>query len=337
MQTHSGTWKRRLLGWLGNLLLLGFTLVVLAIAGEIFIRLSGLQPWERVPAIHQESPIPGLVFELKKDMKNTEGFGHETVSTNSLGFRSAEVDPKKPTIAMLGDSMTFGFGVADNETNPAELQKLLPGYNVVNTGVASYNIEQEALTYRNKVMSMDPSLVILEFVTNDAEAQSEFTVNGTAPRGADAAKDAEKLKEAVTKKGLINFPGKFFLEQNSSLFRFIERRTKSLPFRSKSSIFGREWTDADIAYYTVWFNQLSQDIGDKPKLFVMWPDGFIYPKMKTTITTLAQSNGWLVLDLSDVLGNGYKTLGWDHHPEAGVHKQAAELMKETIEKYGLLR
>jgi hypothetical protein len=233
--------------------------------------------------------------------------------------------------------MTFGFGVADDETNPAQLGKLLPNYNVMNTGVASYNIEQEALTYRHKFKPAVASLVILEFVTNDAEPQSEFTVNGTTPRGADKEKDTKKLEEAVTKKGLINFPGKFFLEQNSSLFRFVERRTKNLPGRSKSSIFGREWTDADIAYYTKWFNQLTDDIGtDTPKLFVMWPDGFIYPKMKIEIQTLAKSRGWFVLDLSDVFGNGYSTLGWDHHPEAGVHKRAAEIMKETIEKYDLL-
>lgn len=328
--------KKKLLDGLLNALLFCLSVAVMALLGEFVVRVTGLQPMDMRPQIHQASGVPGLVFELIPNLKDARGFGSETVSTDSRGFRSPEPDPGKPSVVFLGDSMTFGFGVADHQTNPAVFGTRFPEYNIINTGVASYNIEQEALTYRLKAKQFDPKLVVLQFVTNDAEAQSAFTSEGTAPRGADPAKDDAKLKEAITKKGLLNFPGKFFLEKNSALFRFIERRTKGLPLRAKSSMFGREWTDADYAYYEQWFTLLTREIGSRPKLFVLWPDGFLYPVMKARIISLAAEQGWTVLDLSDYFGIRYDTLVWDHHPRASVQAEAAGIIADTVTALKLL-
>ena len=46
-------------------------------------------------------------------------------TTNSLGFRSPEVDPNKQHILIIGDSVVWGKGVSDNETMTHYLAKQL--------------------------------------------------------------------------------------------------------------------------------------------------------------------------------------------------------------------
>src|SRR5262245_46400500 len=76
----------------------------------------------------------------------------QPVSTNALGFRSPEIesrDGKGLLVVCLGDSQTFGNGVAQDRTYPAVLQSLLAGrrpglrVQVVNTGVQGYGPVQE--------------------------------------------------------------------------------------------------------------------------------------------------------------------------------------------------
>src|SRR3989338_8286393 len=79
-----------------------------------------------------------ISYQLKSNISKSAF--RNTVTTNSLGFRSPEPDSAKPMIALVGDSITFGYGVADDETLAANLQKLLPGYDIQNAGVPGYNI-----------------------------------------------------------------------------------------------------------------------------------------------------------------------------------------------------
>ena len=57
------------------------------------------------------------------------------VSTNSLGLRGSELEPKSNyRILCLGESVTFGWGVKNAETYPSQLQKRL-GVEVINAGI----------------------------------------------------------------------------------------------------------------------------------------------------------------------------------------------------------
>lgn len=65
---------------------------------------------------------------------------------NNYGLRGrdlAEADLAKSVVLCLGDSVTFGYGVADDETYPAMLQRALDreapdGFTVLNAGVNAY-------------------------------------------------------------------------------------------------------------------------------------------------------------------------------------------------------
>ena len=77
------------------------------------------------------SPIPGFRGE----------FLDETVTINSVGLRGAEVTVPKPKtkrrILCFGDSITFGYGVSDDETYAFHLGQALNSarIEVVNAGV----------------------------------------------------------------------------------------------------------------------------------------------------------------------------------------------------------
>lgn len=107
---------------------------------------------------------------------------HEVVKVveahvNAQGFRGALVEQPKPPgvyrIACLGDSQTFGHGVADGESWPeqlaAGLHELLPAraLEVLNCGVGGYETEEELALYEKRVRAFAPDLVLVGFFLND--------------------------------------------------------------------------------------------------------------------------------------------------------------------------
>jgi lysophospholipase L1-like esterase len=99
------------------------------------------------------------------------------VSVNSLGFRGPEVDSPKPPgrfrVIVVGDSLTLGWSVADDETYSARLERLLrdrlPGrdLDVLNLGVSGYNTRQEVTLLARQASRLEPDLVLVGFYSND--------------------------------------------------------------------------------------------------------------------------------------------------------------------------
>jgi len=96
--------------------------------------------------------------------------------TNSLGFRGPEWSKEKPAntyrIALLGDSLTFGYGLSYQETYGEILARLLNRQlgrqvEVLNFGVNGYNSFQELAVLRRYVLGYHPDAVILLITIND--------------------------------------------------------------------------------------------------------------------------------------------------------------------------
>ncbi len=95
-----------------------------------------------------------------------------TYRSNSLGFRSTrefEVRPAGDLIAFLGDSYTFGSGVADDETFAALLEAELEGTIIYNFGIGAFGIDQMLLTLEHYALPLKPRLVVVCFIRNDLE------------------------------------------------------------------------------------------------------------------------------------------------------------------------
>jgi lysophospholipase L1-like esterase len=112
------------------------------------------------------TPVPNQQYVEKISLTHSQ--------INDLGLRGAAVDTTgKRIVLCLGDSVTYGYGVDDNHTYPAELQSALdrayPGrFAVVNGGVDGYPIPfmREKFLYLWN-LGVHPDLVIVGYSFNE--------------------------------------------------------------------------------------------------------------------------------------------------------------------------
>jgi lysophospholipase L1-like esterase len=110
-------------------------------------------------------------FDLGKRLKPGYRGDHygAYVEINRHGMRDREVERARPAgvrrIIALGDSWTFGTGVAQDETWPkrleAELRAQGHAVEVVNTGVSGYETYHEALYYEQDLAAFEHDLVLV--------------------------------------------------------------------------------------------------------------------------------------------------------------------------------
>jgi lysophospholipase L1-like esterase len=136
----------------------------------------------RFMTMAEGTPARGPLFRASAD----PSLGHELVPhsrrgairVNSHGFRGGEVDarPAKGVVrvAVIGDSETFGAALSEEDTLPGCLAAALdaPGtsrYEVLNLGVPGYNTLQELRVVETRLAPLNPDVVVLYYVLNDAE------------------------------------------------------------------------------------------------------------------------------------------------------------------------
>jgi hypothetical protein len=188
--------RRPLLGRLA--LVLGtalFTLVLCEVAARVFSwrqEVRAMEAWQKVceqklkPPTEDENTLgniirlaqnPRIVYELIPNLK----FRYKGVEcrTDSFGFRGPGVAVHKPPgvfrVVVIGDSVAFGHGVAENDAFPYQLGAMLTGIRggkpveVIDTAVPGYNTAMEVETLVDKGLAFEPDLVVCHFVGNDCD------------------------------------------------------------------------------------------------------------------------------------------------------------------------
>jgi lysophospholipase L1-like esterase len=122
----------------------------------------------------QASFDPIIHFELKPNLHIE--FHGALVVTNSEGFRvPEEVQPTPENalrIAVLGDSISFGWGVHYEDSFPAIYEQQMEqeqelAINLRNYSVSGYNTQQQVETFIQKVVPFQPDFLILSYNFND--------------------------------------------------------------------------------------------------------------------------------------------------------------------------
>ena len=126
------------------------------------------------------SDQPDRVYELVPGLRGS--FLGQPFSINSEGLRDHETPVGKPEgvfrIVGLGDSVMFGWGVAQDESYLALVEAELarraaetggPTVEVLNFGVPGYNTAMEVATFEHQALAYDPDLVVIHFVGNDLD------------------------------------------------------------------------------------------------------------------------------------------------------------------------
>jgi lysophospholipase L1-like esterase len=124
------------------------------------------------------SQWPDIVYEFLPHLRAR--FRGQQCDINAQGFRGDDWPPPARTAASLrivglGDSVMFGWGVAEPDTFLRVLQRELAArlpslhIEVLNSGVPGYNTAMEVATLEHKVLPWRPDLVLIDFVGNDAD------------------------------------------------------------------------------------------------------------------------------------------------------------------------
>ena len=125
----------------------------------------------------KQSTNPQIVYELKSNMVGT--FLRQPLRTNQFGMRGPECSLTKPEgtlrVAVVGDSIAFGWGVKEEERYSSILAEKLAAarggpVEVLNFAVPGYNAMIEAALIEQKVSQFRPDILILHFVNNDDSA-----------------------------------------------------------------------------------------------------------------------------------------------------------------------
>lgn len=169
--------RRKLLGNVSLAVGSFLTIVVLAEAASSLF-LPPPITWRDPQELYNHDPLLGHILAPEQ-----RAFTHSfPVTTNSHGFRDREY-PLVPTsgtvrILCLGDSLTFGDGVAVEDTYPKRLEAILQGsgghkFEVINAGVPSYDTWQEITFFKAKGAQFEPRIVVLGFYGNDIVPRPE--------------------------------------------------------------------------------------------------------------------------------------------------------------------
>ena len=170
--------------FLKNLSLGLVILVILVVILEIVFRLVTGPPvatrGQRIAERREGEIEYALIPNLDRE------FAGARVVTNSLGLRDHRPPHKsvdKKQVLVLGDSFTFGYGVALEESYPNLFEQILnetsevTGYEVINAGVPGYDTVDEAELLRKIIPHYSPELVIVGLHPGDFMTRQQVEKN----------------------------------------------------------------------------------------------------------------------------------------------------------------
>jgi lysophospholipase L1-like esterase len=157
---------------------------LLARALDVVDRLNGYNRF-----IYQRGPSVDLPYLLRPGVETTV-FG-TPVRVNRLGLRGPEAEPRpRPgvhRVLVLGDSVVFGQGVAEDQALPAELGRRLNAanvgeYEVLNGGVQGYDAVAEARLLEAMGLALGPEIVVVSTSLNDYDVAPQYSPLGILTR-----------------------------------------------------------------------------------------------------------------------------------------------------------
>ena len=156
------------------------TVIVFLIIGEvltrIYLRYKTIYDIEMTRYglyLKQDSDNPNIVFEHKPN--SSMKLMNVMVDINSDGLRDRDYQIEKDNkyrIIFLGDSLTVGWGVKEEDTFENILEEKLNSCfptEIINFGTGNYNTVQELNLFEKKGIKYKPDKVVLFYFINDAE------------------------------------------------------------------------------------------------------------------------------------------------------------------------
>jgi lysophospholipase L1-like esterase len=207
-------------------------------------------PQNPVAVMYSDNPQFGFwnLPNLKnKKVRSEENCPYYHITTDAKGYRGNQLGEERgkalPTempkpagarrVLVLGDSFTFGVGVENDQTFPAQMEKLLRSgadvttlgsFEVINAGCPGWGTENALAFWRAKANELKPDLLVLAFYRNDLNDNMRHLVYQVAK-----GKVTYAPKKSFTRMKRISrmIPFYGFLSEHSHLLALV-RRTLSM-------------------------------------------------------------------------------------------------------------
>jgi hypothetical protein len=165
-----------------SILLMAFSIALCLLAAEGLLRIKNssmtnydIEMWRYSNELKKQSDDPALDFD---HLRSQSALLQSTViRLNSWGLRGPEIGPLPPgqrRILFLGGSITLGWGVPEEDTVEARLQKMLDDAGepaqVLNGGVGNYNAERYVSRFFKELAGLHPTDIVVHYFLRDAEA-----------------------------------------------------------------------------------------------------------------------------------------------------------------------
>ena len=342
---------------LASLLAVGLLLV----GSEMAVRRANPRYLERISLddlayLHTYSPVYG--WTPRPSFRYTLAGSETTI--NRLGYRGREVaearTPGRPRIVMLGDSITFGYGVRDGETFSAVIETLDPRLEVVNLGVQGYGTDQELLKLEREGFAYAPDVVVLNVcLANDLldNASARSIYDGVYPKPYFLLEDGRLVE--VAGQVALSPPRRLalLLGQRSALFNALLDLTPVDRARYQRELAGRAEAEPAEPAFTVTF-ALVRRMDERTRARGAGFVALLYPSLRDFIRPSRRAQRFLeaselqgvkVVDLlprfraagftADTFSR--YSLDGNLHLTAEGHRLAARVILEMLGEQGLLR
>jgi hypothetical protein len=186
--------------------------------------------------------VENAPYGIRKQVANIRGFivtaqYRHNFATNSKGFRGTrEYQIPKPAgvyrMLALGDSVVCGYGVEDDQTYCARLEKMAPGVEAVNIAIPGFGNAEELIQLENVGFEHQPDLVTVGYFINDPFENVTCGLyrleDGKLIRSEKAEDKAIFIRDRLSR-----IPGYTFFCQHSYFLNFL-RYKASGHFRAKA-------------------------------------------------------------------------------------------------------
>ena len=157
-----------------NVMVLVALVTVLEVAARLWFPREMRAVFDNPDAFRQGRPY--IQGDAERGFALRAGYSTPRMTVNRSGFRALAPQQQEQVlrperILCVGGSTTFGWGLADDESYPAQLQRCLDGawpdrWSVINAGVPSYTSEQVCL-YLPELLALEPSIIVVQTLWND--------------------------------------------------------------------------------------------------------------------------------------------------------------------------
>ncbi len=171
MQEHKPSLAESIIVFVVTILILAVVLEFILVFKNKDGRNYDIEMWKYSRELKRVSDNPRLGHEhipnKSAKLQNVD------IRINSLGMRGDEPKQADTKILLLGSSITFGWGVAENKIYPelleAKLEASGKNVEVYNAGIGNYNSPREIELFFSKLEKIHPDIIILNSFIRDAE------------------------------------------------------------------------------------------------------------------------------------------------------------------------